>query len=467
MVYSIHPDICAALELGEKYPLAAWETWTEGPYGTSQRRAIHAIVAHQTVLVWGGNKSGKSDLNIVLALCYCMGGDNPVVQSFLRLNGLPADLIPDGPGRSWLLAPRHTDSIRYHRNRVEHFIRGARFKWSNKAATQEAVLRIWIDGYDEPAELWFKAHSQGVDGMKGDSIRYLGVDEQCPEPMLNQALIRLGEHEKGRCVFSMTHDVHSGVSWVKARFIDRKVEGATEVSIDVRDNPHIAKGVMEKRLAGMTPAEKAAALTGAFESAQGMVYPDFRRGVHVRPSMAIPSDWPRYGAADFGWSNPNVFLWFALSPDGVVVVYREFYRAKLRASEFGEIIKAICEEHDELLIRVFCDPSAIQTVHEFGIALGMDCEAAFRDVETGVKSFNARLADSPPTVLFHDSCVHYLREIPSYRRDARGKIIKKNDHGCDGGRYGIKGIDDDLEVLTGWGAGLDLAELEQESSWKM
>jgi len=71
------------------------------------------------LLVWGGNKSGKTELNLAAGVAYGLGGDHPAVREWLLRNGLPRDLIPPGPGTSWFVAPTHDDSKRYHRARVE------------------------------------------------------------------------------------------------------------------------------------------------------------------------------------------------------------------------------------------------------------------------------------------------------------------------------------------------------------
>ena len=459
-------DLMEGFGLGDNWPIATWRAWDHGASKTSQRRALHGLVGHLTLLVWGGNKSGKTELNLAAGVAYGLGGDHPAVREWLLANGLPRDLIPPGPGTSWFVAPTHDDSKRYHRARVEDLAGvGEAFSgWRSREARQEAVLRVPVPGYSRPATYVFKAHSQGVNGMKGDSIRYLAVDEECPQPMFNEALKRLGEDRKARAVFSMTPDVYRGVSWVKARFIEGREPGASEVNIHTADNPNIPAGLMEQRVAGMTDVEKRAALTGEFGTVHGLIFPDFTRGIHVVDERPIPPDWPRYASFDYGWNNPNVILRGATDPDGVLEIYAEFFQNRLTARQVAEIFLAIADEADEAVVKAWGDPTALTSNEELHAA-GIPISAAFRDVEEGIKAVNARLAADPPTVRVHRSCARLLTEISNYRRGPNGKPIKVNDHACDCFRYMVIGVDQSAGRLDNWTAALQSGELNKDNPW--
>ena len=466
-----HPlsDIAEGLRLGARWPLADWRAWDGGPGSTSQLRALLALIDHDTVLVWGGNKSGKTTLNLACGAAWGLGGDHPAVRAWLVGNGLPLDLVPKGPGTAWLLAPSHDDSARYHRSRLGALVgvEDSDPGWRAKGARAESILRVSVPGYAEPAVFVFKAHSQGVQGMKGDSIRYLGPDEECPQPMYNEAVKRLAEEEQGRCVFSMTPDVHKGISWVKGRFIDRNVPRVTEVNIANRDNPHVPAGLLERRVAGMSDVERAAALDGSFGSVHGLVWPGFHRGVHVIPTRVVPKDWPRFAGFDFGWNNPNSVHIAALDPDGILEVYWEFYRPRLRATELGEIVKAALEEEGVDLVAGFGDPSAggiLACAELRGVGLPV-LPSSPNDVETGLKNVAARFADSPPTVRIQSSCVELLREITGYRRGPNGKVVKINDHACDDFRYLCNCVAANTHNYGGMSGALDSSELRDESYW--
>src|SRR5258708_5066517 len=68
---------------------------------------------------------------------------------------------------------------------------------------------------------------------------------------------------------------------------------------------------------------------GRWAAAEGTVYEqDWDRVRNVINKYAIPAEWPRYLAIDFGFTNPFCCLWAAIDPDGRIIVYRQIYRTK-------------------------------------------------------------------------------------------------------------------------------------------
>lgn len=64
----------------------------------------------------------------------------------------------------------------------------------------------------------------------------------------------------------------------------------------------------------------------AFSAGEGTAFPEFSRSIHVCKPFEIPTYWRRWRANDPGYSDPYFWLWFAVSEDGIVYVYREFTR---------------------------------------------------------------------------------------------------------------------------------------------
>ena len=50
----------------------------------------------------------------------------------------------------------------------------------------------------------------------------------------------------------------------------------------------------------------------------------------------IPSNWPRFRAADYGYSSYSGVLWFAVAPSEQLVVYRELYVSKVLAEDLAD-----------------------------------------------------------------------------------------------------------------------------------
>ncbi len=64
---------------------------------------------------------------------------------------------------------------------------------------------------------------------------------------------------------------------------------------------------------------------GDWEAFLGQYFGEWRRGVHICPRFAIPHYWTRFTAEDWGFSSPWCRIWFAISPEGRVIAYREQY----------------------------------------------------------------------------------------------------------------------------------------------
>lgn len=67
---------------------------------------------------------------------------------------------------------------------------------------------------------------------------------------------------------------------------------------------------------------------GRWEGAEGAIYADWRRDLHVVPRREIPPEWPRYWAVDFGFNDPFCAIMAAVDPEDRVIIYRELYKSK-------------------------------------------------------------------------------------------------------------------------------------------
>jgi len=72
-----------------------------------------------------------------------------------------------------------------------------------------------------------------------------------------------------------------------------------------------------------------------FAEFHGILY-DANKPLNDLLTELIPSDWLKISGLDFGYRDPAVFLGGALSPQGTLVIYREFYRKYLKASDIAK-----------------------------------------------------------------------------------------------------------------------------------
>jgi hypothetical protein len=79
-------------------------------------------------------------------------------------------------------------------------------------------------------------------------------------------------------------------------------------------------------------------LYGSWDIAEGAAFTEFDRKTHVIEPYEIPSGWRKFRACDYGYGSYSAVLWFAVTPDDTLVVYRELYVRKVLAVELARII---------------------------------------------------------------------------------------------------------------------------------
>lgn len=94
---------------------------------------------------------------------------------------------------------------------------------------------------------------------------------------------------------------------------------------------------------------------GIWAAAEGLIYETFDASVHVIDRFDVPTHWRRVRSIDFGYTNPFVCQWWAISPDDTWYLYREIYHTQRLVEDHardilqlsaGERIEATYADHD-------------------------------------------------------------------------------------------------------------------------
>ena len=189
-------------------------------------------------------------------------------------------------------------------------------------------------------------------------------------------------------------------------------------------------------------------LNGVWRENEGAVYSEFDEDTHVVEPFAIPADWTRVRAIDFGFTNPFVCLWGAFDHDGRLYLYRELYRRQTLTSENAAAIKDL--SGSEKYRWTVADHDAEERA-ELN-SLGIHTVAAQKEVITGIAAVKHRLVKAPdgrPRLFIFSNLKHTLAEMYDYEwlppkegRNAREEPKKENDHAMDALRYMIRASDD-------------------------
>lgn len=254
---------------------------------------------------------------------------------------------------------------------------------------------------------------------------------------------------------SPTHWLYKRCEEGKARFIYCSHE----------DNPVLfdhAKGEWRpagvsyiERLEGLSGARKQRLRYGKWVQAEGVVYEHWDPEKSLIERFDIPTEWPRYWAVDFGYTNPFVWQAWAKNPDnGKLYLYKEIYETKKLVTDLAEEIKYETRGEPDPLY-VICDHDA-EGREQFTQITGMNTTKAFKKVKEGIQQVERTLrrqSDGEPGLfIFRDSLVRTdpllkqahrptrtAEEFDSYVWDTtaakKEEPKKEHDHGMDALRY--------------------------------
>lgn len=183
---------------------------------------------------------------------------------------------------------------------------------------------------------------------------------------------------------------------------------------------------------------------GSWDMFQGQFFQEWREAYHVCDPFEIPTFWKRGIAFDWGWSDRHYtcILFFAVSPEGDVYVYKEFYGQERLPEWWAERILEQVEKDGISLAdytRV-CDPACFNKEQRFGRPVadmladgGVTFMRANNDRVNGwvqVRSFLAwerdpndetlelrNLIRRPKLYVFRDAAPNLVRTIPILKSD--------------------------------------------------
>lgn len=219
------------------------------------------------------------------------------------------------------------------------------------------------------------------------------------------------------------------------------------------DNPYLAEdGMYEANLLSLPEHQRKQLLEGNWDMAEGAAFPEFNRKIHVVEPFEIPSNWPRFRAADYGYSSYSGVLWFAVAPSEQLVVYRELYVSKVLAEDLaGMVLEA---EYGEKMRYGVLDSSLWHkrgdtgpSIAERMIIKGCRWRPADRSKGSRVSGKNEihrRLQVDPytnePRIIFFNTCRHLISQLPSLplsKNNPEDVDTNSEDHLFDALRYGV------------------------------
>jgi hypothetical protein len=203
--------------------------------------------------------------------------------------------------------------------------------------------------------------------------------------------------------------------------------------------PHITKQELDDLERDMLPHQKQARRTGRPSLGAGAIYPVDYDNLVCDP-FRIPEFWERAWAIDVGWRRTAALVG-AKDPDtDVYYLTHEYYVGEAKPLEHSFGIKAILPWPD---LAGAMDPAAKGSNQKDGSKLkeeyedlGLELVKADNAVHAGIHRVLTLMQGGQLKVF--STLVYWKKEHSLYRRDAKGKIVKENDHLMDCTRYLLK-----------------------------
>jgi phage terminase large subunit-like protein len=294
-----------------------------------------------------------------------------------------------------------------------------------------------------------KSYEMGPEAFMGFEADVQWDDEEPPAAVYSEQVQRF--RTRRPCMI-ITFTPLKGISEVVSMFLPEfaqdyneeqyEASGRAYVMCSQDEVPHLTDE--EKRILVMNASahEREARRLGIPSIGAGKIYP-YEEGSFVIPPLpgGLPRHWPRIYGFDVG-INVTAALFMAHDRDSDTIYgYSEHYMKDCLPPVHAQAIKA--RGH---WIPGEIDPASHNRNANDGERLfntyknmGMRIRKANNSVWEGITSFQERLETG--RFKLYNTCTNFIKEFRLYRRDDKGRIVKKDDHLMDAGRYGIMGID--------------------------
>lgn len=398
---------------------------------------MDASSKYREICMLGGNRTGKTELGAYIATCHAtgvypeeytgkrfrhppkiwIGGDTATTCRDIIQDKLLGRVGDYGSG----MIPK--DKIREVRNR------------RNVPDAVETIRVNHVSG--GISEIVLKTYEQGRETWQGTEVDFIWIDEECPADVYTEALMRTTT--TNGYIF-LTFTPLRGLTDVVLMFMnnsqDTDGEGVKKFLkyITWDDCGHLSEQVKQELWQALPPHEREARSKGIPTIGSGKIYPVPESDFIIEP-IQLPRHFPRSYGMDVGW-NCTAAVWGALDKEtDVVYIYDEYKKGEAEPAIHASAIKARGEWVPGVI-----DPAARGRSQHDGTKLyekyikeGLKIAPADNAVEAGIYEVWQRL--STGRIKIFNTCTSLISEMRLYRRDEKGKIVKKDDHNCDCLRY--------------------------------
>ena len=392
--------------------------------------------------VFGGNRSGKTECGAAEAV-WIARGNHPYRKNkkdtFGWVVSLTAQVQRDVAQRKILhyLRPDWIEDIVMTSGRKDN---------PQTGVIDQIVVKNVFGG---TSVIGFKSCDQGREKFQGSSLDFVWFDEEPPEDVYEECLMRLID-KKGEVFGTMTPLKGLTFLYEKIYLNPKNDPEIWYEFMEWSDNPYLSKEEIKRLEATMDETTLQSRRYGKFCTREGLVYPEFDESVHVIKPFSIPKEWQDTLSIDPGLKNPLSAHFYCTDFDGNVYVVAEHYRAGEDVDFHARAIFALADrlgwKRDEKgRLHALIDPAAGQRTlassksvselfYERGILVNPRVN---KDVFTGIAQVKSYLnpKNGLPNLYIFENCVNLIREFKGYFWGNDEAPVKRDDHAMDELRY--------------------------------
>lgn len=440
---------------------------------------FHASKAQGKLFI-GGNRSGKT-----------VAG---AAEAVMRATGRhPREDLKRPPTRGRIVAVDFD-------NGVEKIVKPEIQKWMPPSSL---INQSWEDSYNRSlrtltlangSTIEFMSYDQDVDKFAGTSRDWVWFDEEPPEDIFNECMLRLADVD-GDWWLTMTPLIDA--SWTLDRlyepYLGKTGEYIEVFEVETTQNKYVNEQALERVLVGMSEEQRAARTKGQYFTYGGLVYKgSFNANRHIIPDIVATDEWLNYRSSwghfrmlDHGYRNPTAVLFGCYDEEGRIIIYDEIYQTGKLVHENAKDILAHTERLGIVPEYTVGDPSIANkdpitgtSIHMEYAEHGVFISLGNNDVRGGIARVQGRFAKD--LLFVSERCEKTLWELTRYRWDkyASAKIaakksaketpVKNHDHAMDALRYGVASrptFDPEIDEPVGNVLNLPTA-LSEEMDWE-
>ena len=287
-----------------------------------------------------------------------------------------------------------------------------------------------------------KTYEQGQSAWMGTEVDFIWIDEECPEKVYGEALIRLMT-TRGSIILTFTP--LQGLTPLVISFLGKDQFSDDPypkyvAKVSWYDVPHLTPEDIEKELARTPENMRAARSQGDPTVGAGRIYPLPLEQITV-DDFRLQKYFPKAYGMDVGW-NATASVFGAWDRDNdIIYIYSEYKQGKS-----DPVIHAAGIRSRGTWMRGTVDPASRASGQTDGNKLfemytrsiergggGLKLQIAANAIEAGIFQVWDRLQTGRLKIF--KSCQQLLREYGMYHRTEEGKINKTHDHLLDSLRY--------------------------------